>query len=217
MYATTARIFELLASLFAQSLATYLTDAMAELARRGALGVVQVGDLDMHWFATRTLAASFQHPSAEQQHASARATPGHAESSRRRMDAPLTPPGRPSSLPAESWPLLHAAALELLFNTSSFELLGGHGQPSGRVQEVGAQRRTKKSLCNFYGRLGLHRPTRLSATATATADASIMRIVARPWEWPGRRRDSFDWRVIWISPTYDDLQAPTTSCDQLLA
>ena len=116
VYATTARIFELLASLFAQSLATSLTDAMAELARRGALGVVQVGDLDMHWFATRTLAAIFQHPSAEQQHASAHATPGHAESSRRRMDAPLTPPGRPSSLPAESWPLLHAAALELLYS-----------------------------------------------------------------------------------------------------
>ena len=59
VYACTPNIFELLAGLFSTSLSTSLADAMAELADRGALGVVEVGELDCHWFASRTLASIF--------------------------------------------------------------------------------------------------------------------------------------------------------------
>lgn len=61
-YACTPKIFEVLASLFTQSLSTSLVDAMAELADAGALGVVEVSELDQRplWFAPRTLSGVFQ-------------------------------------------------------------------------------------------------------------------------------------------------------------
>eukprot|EP00966_Prymnesium_polylepis_P254634 5883723-Prymnesium_polylepis.1 len=47
-FATTPKVFEMLAALFAHSLSASLTDVMAQIADRGALGVVEVGELDAH-------------------------------------------------------------------------------------------------------------------------------------------------------------------------
>ena len=60
VYATTPQLFEVLTELFRERASTSLADAMSELADRGALGVVQVGELDRHWFESRTLATIFK-------------------------------------------------------------------------------------------------------------------------------------------------------------
>ena len=61
LYAARPKVFELLASLFSQSLSTSLADAFAEVADRGALGVVEVGDGAVPlWFESRTLSGIFQ-------------------------------------------------------------------------------------------------------------------------------------------------------------
>lgn len=60
VHAIVPKVFELLASLFSQSLSTSIADAMSELADAGALGVVEVGELECHWFASCTLAGIFQ-------------------------------------------------------------------------------------------------------------------------------------------------------------
>lgn len=60
VYATSPQIFATLAELFSRSLSTSLNDAMSEIADRGALGVVEVGEYRAHWFATVTLAGVFQ-------------------------------------------------------------------------------------------------------------------------------------------------------------
>lgn len=62
VYATTPKVFELLADLFSQSLSTSLADAMEVFADRGQLGVVAVDELDCHWFVSRTLAGVFHSP-----------------------------------------------------------------------------------------------------------------------------------------------------------
>ena len=59
-YAATPAIFGMLSGLFSQSLATALSDAMDELVDRGRLGVVECGELDRHWFESRTLSRIFQ-------------------------------------------------------------------------------------------------------------------------------------------------------------
>ena len=79
VYACTPNIFELLAGLFSQSLSTSLADAVAELADRGVLGVVEVGELDCHWFASRTLASIFT-PGAATTAAAAAAAAGSSSS-----------------------------------------------------------------------------------------------------------------------------------------
>ena len=62
VYATTPRVFEQLAALFANSFSTNLADAMSALADRGELGVVEAGELSQHWFESRTLAGVFRPP-----------------------------------------------------------------------------------------------------------------------------------------------------------
>ena len=60
MYASTPKIFAILAKLFKESMYCHTSDAMMELACRGTLGCVDVGELHCHWFGTKTVTALFR-------------------------------------------------------------------------------------------------------------------------------------------------------------
>jgi hypothetical protein len=117
--ATTPRIFEILASLFAGSLSTSLADAMGVLADEGSLGVVEVGELDCHWFAPRTLAGIFQPPAAPPPtpeppvpHLRAAASLGGGWRSPRAS----AQKGAREGVREGAWSHLHVAARELLYS-----------------------------------------------------------------------------------------------------
>ena len=127
VYVTRPRLFEILASKFATSLATTLADAVAELAAQGTLGCVDVGELSSHWFGSRTVAAVFR-PTTTNASSSAAAAKGSTGGVARRV----TP-----------WQHLVSACRELLYSGS-----GGRRRTCPRHRCAASSRRRAPRRCS---------------------------------------------------------------------
>ena len=66
VYATLPSLFALLTEMLSETLFCTIADAMQELASRGALGCIDVGELSCHWFGSKTVLSLFAPPSKQQ-------------------------------------------------------------------------------------------------------------------------------------------------------